>query len=154
MMSNLSSIYNTFSRQVQSLGKSAAVHTLHSIKSMPLRKETPGNLVTCPATPQMVKYLHSGGQVTSILLLVWCLLPWAEKSYPWEGRSYKDMPAISYAFPPLTWNHLCESSHLCILMLPNPEKPHVRQLRKLNAPLTSGLEGSMERQSHMCSQNT
>lgn len=47
---------------------------------MLLRKETPGNLVICPAAPWTVKYLHSRGQVTSILLLVWCLLPWAKNS--------------------------------------------------------------------------
>lgn len=75
MMSNLSSIYNTVSRQAESLGKSAAVHTLHSIKSTPLRKNTPGNLLICPAALRTVKYLHSRGQAASILLLVQCLLP-------------------------------------------------------------------------------
>jgi len=48
MMSHLSSIDNTVSRQAESLGKSAAVHTPHDIKFMPLRKETRGNAVICP----------------------------------------------------------------------------------------------------------
>lgn len=82
MISNLSSIHNTVSRQAGSLGKSAAVHTLHNIKPMPLSKETPGNLVICSAAPWMVKHLPSRAQVTSTLSLVWCLLPWAKKSCP------------------------------------------------------------------------
>lgn len=127
MMSNLSSIYNTIDRQAESLGKPAAVHTLHNTKSMPLRKETPGNSVVRPAAQWTVKYLH--------FCAFPCLVPaaWARKRCPW-GSSSKDMPTTRYTLPSLTWNHLCESPHLCISMLTQPEKPHTWQLRKLKCP--------------------
>lgn len=43
-------------------------------------------------------------------------------------------PTIPYALPPLTQNELCKPPHLCILVLPWPEKPHTWKLWKLKCP--------------------
>lgn len=147
MMSNLSSIYNTIGRQAESLGKPAAVHTLHNTKSMPLRKETPGKLVVCPAAPWTVKYLHFRAFP--------CLVPaaWEKKRCPWGG-SFKNMPTIWYTLPPRLGISCANPLTFASRWYHNLRNPTCGSSESWNAPLTSSLEGATERQSHVCSQNT
>lgn len=91
MMSNLSSIYNTIGRQAESLGKPAAVHTLHNTKSMPLRKETPGKFAQLPH--------ELWNTCTSVLFLVWCLLPEKRRGAP-EGAVSKTCQPSDTLFHP------------------------------------------------------
>lgn len=126
MMSNLSSIYNTISRQAESLGKPAAVHTLHGVKSMPLKKETPEHLAICPAAPWTVKYLHFPAFP--------CLVPPQPSPmlcHPWLGMS-------------------CENPHtFASWCYHNPRNPTGGSLESWNAPLTPVLRVP-QRGSHTC----
>lgn len=144
MMSNLSSIYNTISRQAESLGKPAAVYTLHDIKSVPLKKQTPGNLSHLPSCPINCEIFA----LPCFFLSGACCL---SKEVPHEGAVPKTCQPSSTVFSPWLGISRANPDTFASQCYHNKRNPPVWKLRKLKCP-TYLWSGGCQRESVTCVQ--